>query len=99
MEKDNFLDRTDDGCYYDKVEIGTYVLICAKNMQKYAEIIEDLEYIQIAEHLTSVKYHPRGQKVGGYDVKTGMYKKGRVVYIVEDGYILTKNGKIPYKYS
>lgn len=94
MEKDNFLDRTKDTCYYDKINIGDFVLICSKGMQPYAEMIEDLEYIQVSEHLTKQKYHPRGQKVGGYDVKTGRYKKGRVVYLVKDNYIQTKNGNI-----
>ena len=97
MEKDNFLDRTEDGCYLNKINIGDTVLICKKNMQPYAEIIEDLEYIKISEILTSKPYHPRGIKVGGYDMETGVYKKGRIVYLVYNGYILTKNGYLPFK--
>lgn len=99
MEKDFFQDRTDDRCYYDKVEIGTTVLICQKNMQPYAEQIEDLECIVVTEHLTKVSFHPMGQKVLGYDIKTGIHKKGRVVYIVKDGMVVTKNGLIPLTYK
>ena len=32
------------------------------------------------------------EKIEGYDVVTGMYKKGRVVYIVNNNLILTKDG-------
>lgn len=95
MEKDFFQDRTEDRCYYDKVEPGTMVMICQKNMQPLAETIEDLECIVVAEHLTTIPYHPMGQKVLGYDVKTGLAKKGRVVYLVQDGCILTTEGKKP----
>lgn len=98
MEKDFFQDRTDDRCYRDKVDIGDTVLICQKNMQPYAEQIEDLECIVISEFLTKVPYHPMGLKVLGYDIKTGIYKKGRIVYVVRDGMVVTKNGLIPLHY-
>lgn len=95
MEKDYFPDRTDDRCYYENVQPGTMVMICQKNMQPLAESLEDLECIVVAEHLTSVPYHPMGQKVLGYDLLTGLAKKGRVVYMVENGYIKTTEGYKP----
>ena len=99
MEKDFFQDRTDARCYYDRINIGDTVLICQKNMQPYAEQIEDLECIVVTEHLTKIPYHDMGQKVLGYDIKTGIHKKGRVVYLVKDGMIQTKNGPIPLHYK
>ena len=96
MEKDHFLDRPEESREYDSIPIGTEVLICSKGMQKYAEVLEDLEHIRVSEHLTSKKYHPRGQKVAGYDVATGVYKKGRVVYLVKDNCLVTKDGLRPF---
>lgn len=95
IEKDYFQDRTEDRCYYDKVEPGTMVMICQKNMQPLAESLEDLECIVVAEHLTSIPYHTMGQKVLGYDIITGLAKKGRVVYIVKNGCIETTEGLKP----
>ena len=92
MEKDNFKDRPVESTMLDKVPPGTKVLICQKMMQKYAEEIGDLDAIVVSRNLTSQKQHPRGQKVEGYDVITGLYKKGRVVYIMKDNLLLTKDG-------
>jgi uncharacterized protein YwbE len=94
MEKDHFKDRPIESTLLEKVQPGTKVMICQKAMQKYAEEIGDLDTIIVSRNLTSQKQHPRGQKVEGYDVITGMYKKGRVVYIMDDNLILTKNGWI-----
>ena len=92
MEKDHFKDRPVESTMLDKVKPGTTVMICQKAMQKYAEEMGDLDTIIVSRNLTSQKQHPRGQKVEGYDVVTGMYKKGRVVYIVNNNLILTKDG-------
>ena len=94
MEKDHFKDRPIESTLLEKVQPGTKVMICQKAMQKYAEEIGDLDTIIVSRNLTSQKQHPRGQKVEGYDVITGMYKKGRVVYIMDHNLILTKNGWI-----
>ena len=94
MEKDHFKDRPIESTLLEKVQPGTKVMICQKAMQKYAEEIGDLDTIIVSRNLTSQKQHPRGQKVEGYNVITGMYKKGRVVYIMDDNLILTKNGWI-----
>ena len=92
MEKDHFQDRPMESTLLSEVQPGTKVIICQKAMQKYAEEIGDLDIIIVSRNLTSQKQHPRGQKVEGYDVVTGMYKKGRVVYIMKDNLVLTKDG-------
>ena len=92
MEKDHFKDRPIESTLLKEVQPGTKVLICQKMMQKYAEEIGDLDIIIVSRNLTSQPQHPRGQKVEGYDAITGLYKKGRVVYIMKDNLILTKNG-------
>lgn len=96
MEKDHFKDRPIESTLLAMVQPGTKVVICQKMMQKYAEELGDLDIIIVSRNLTSQKEHPRGQKVEGYDVVTGLYKKGRVVYIMKDNMLLTKNGWIEY---
>lgn len=92
MEKDYFKDRPIESTLLKAVQPGTKVMICQKMMQKYAEELGDLDTIIVSRNLTSQPQHPRGQKVEGYDVVTGLYKKGRVVYILKDNMILTKDG-------
>ena len=92
MEKDHFQDRPIESTLRSEVPPGTKVMICQKMMQKYAEELGDLDTIIVSRNLTSQKQHPRGQKVEGYDAVTGTYKKGRVVYIMRDDLILTKDG-------
>ena len=97
MEKDHFKDRPVESTMLKFVQPGTKVMICQKMMQKYAEELGDLDIIIVSRNLTSQKEHPRGQKVEGYDVITGLYKKGRVVYIMNDNYIWTKDGWKKYE--
>lgn len=92
MEKDYFLDRPDESKYFDNIHIGDFVYICEKDMQKTAQSIKDLSLIIVTQHLTSQKFHPRGQKVKGTDYQTGIEKVGRVVYLNIDGKVLTKYG-------
>lgn len=93
MEKDYFQDRSPDAVYYDAIHVGDLVFICEKQAQKYAKTIEDLTLIQVTKHLTSQKLHPRGQKVQGTDYNSGEEKIGRVVYLLKDGKVVTKDGE------
>lgn len=98
MERDYFLDRTDDRMYREKIYIGRYVFICTKANQKTAKKIEDLNLVTVKVNLTKSLKHPCGQKIIGIDQKTGEELIGRVTYVLnDDGSVKTKNGPTDLK--
>lgn len=87
MEKDHFHDRSYQGRQRELINIGDYVFICEKHMQKTAERLEDLTCGKVIAILTSKPYHPRGIKVK--IITTGGREAiGRIVYLVKDYKIL-----------
>ena len=104
MEKDHFLDRHPLVNEHDAILPGDEVFICLKNMQQYAKELQDLTKITVSNYLTSQEYHPRGQKVKGFekiwDEKNLEYvqeeRVGRITYKIINGNVVpTKEG---YKY-
>lgn len=92
MEKDYFNNRSPQGIRHDAVRIGELAYICEKSAQKTAKTLEDLTLVVIVDILTSQPIHPRGQKVWGKDYYTGEIKVGRVVYLLQDGKVVTSEG-------
>ena len=88
MEKDFFLDRTEETRQCNKNKMGDYVLICEKYMQPYASKVSDLTYGKIIEILTRHD-HPRGIKVKVIQ-QNKRIATGRIVYKVRCGKILRK---------
>ena len=90
MEKDYFKDRPPESRCFEDVKPGNEAYICLKKMQPYAKEIDDLTLVTICRKLTRDN-HPRGIKVEGID-NNGNLVVGRVVYLVYEGKLLTKNG-------
>lgn len=104
MEKDHFKDRdpivNQHGILFD----GDEAFICLKNMQPYAKELQDLTRVQFSRYLTSQEYHPRGQKIRGYEKVWNKQNReydleervGRITYRIINGNIVpTTEG---YKY-
>lgn len=89
MEKDHFLDRHPLVNNHNSVLPGDEVFICLKNMQPYAKELQDLTKITVTNYLTSQDYHPRGQKVKGYET---IWDEEKQEYIQEE-----QVGRITYK--
>lgn len=92
MEKDHFKDRSVESTIFSEINIGDYVYICEKDMQKYASSLEHLAYGIVTRKLTK-KNHPRGIKVKIQVPNLNIEQVGRVVYLVRDGEII-KNTNI-----
>ena len=92
MEKDYFKDRpieyiTNPDC----IEIGMEVYICEKIMQDIASELSDLTRGVVIKKLTN-HIHSRGVKVK-VTASTGRREAiGRVTYICNGDYVLTKDG-------
>ena len=109
MEKDHFLDRPSLVNEHDSILPGDEVFICLKNMQPYAKELQDLTKITVTNYLTSQPYHPRGQKVKGYEKiwneELQEYEQeervGRITYKIVNGNVVpTKEGnKYIYRYG
>ena len=91
MERDYFKDRPIESTKINCIKKNMEVFICLKSMQKWAEDIEDLHRGYVTEILTKHD-HTAGIKVKVRLVSNDMEYVGRVVYIVQDGLILTKDG-------
>lgn len=90
MEKDYFKDRPKEVTEIDKIKVGMEVYICLKIQQPYAKDLEDLSKGKIIQILTKHN-HPRGIKVK-IRQDNGFEMIGRCTYIVQNGFILTKDG-------
>lgn len=91
MEKDYFKDRpTEYISNPDYIKIGMEVYICEKIMQDIATELSDLTRGVVIRKLTN-HLHPRGVKC---EVKMSNGRKaiGRITYIANGEYILTKDG-------
>ena len=91
MEKDYFKDRPIEATQSDKIKVGMEVYICSKSMQTSAKNLNDLSKGIITKILTRHS-HPRGLKCEIAQTPNGARVIGRVIYIVQKGLVLTKNG-------